>query len=1093
MQENPVCARIANYIVKLLLLGYQLLPSTMDQHLSDVVSVISSLKAVKDECLKEETKNELERLEIALKARQEVKNAQRLTEDKRKQENKEFVGSVGEPPKNFREISVVPIPEDIKHEISPYLRPAKVKGRYQSDEQYLDILFRLLREDLIRPLRDGIAAYRKGGTKETDLYVYRDVEIGKSCMHKKTGELLSTASINVLKRMRWDKRLKYGSLVCLSSDDFQESFLFATVLERDDLPNGKVGLKFEDVLKINTKLKYKMVESPAFFEAYRHVMTALQAIEEDEPIPFTNYLVDVETTTKPPLYSIDKRFDFKSLFKVDRQNTEFFLHEIRRLKPDDFGMDESQFNALLYTLTSELAIIQGPPGTGKTFMGLQIVKLLFDNWSIWNSDERDCRPLLVVCYTNHALDQFLEGISEFIEDGIVRDVRVGGRCKNDKVAQYNLSRARRWDNPTIRNQFYNKKEEIDLARKELQEASTTLKAVESRFASPLQLSRTFWDEEKRCNKNNFFGFVIGDISMFKWLTQTDQIYQMTIYDINIIRQLMEWDIPEIKAKNILADAYERHYLPDAESLYYFLQGPGGDYYSDSEVSANAKLWPKIDDIDQVKLLGYSDNVAAELLVGMSVDEIREEHDRSNGTKTTTSQQLSNVTAILEQLDTSEQPPEADNKDEEVDELAFKDDDEENRKIIDTDVMEDFQERKDESEEVKGVDWFNAEILKDFLEHITSAEPMTEEECDETEDIWALPLQIRWKLYQFWIKKCHEEVKERIKKLEEEYSEKMKLLVDFRSLADVDVLKSAKVVGMTTTGAAKLQSTLRALRPKIVIVEEAAEVLEAHSLTSLTPACQHLILIGDHKQLRPSAAVYELARKYHMEVSLFERLINNGYPYKMLKNQHRMCPDISRVLMPHFYQDLKDDPSVFEKESVKGVTKNLLFINHSYPELTEKEFKSHKNLFEAEYAIQLARYFLQQNYKAEQITILCTYLDQLLELRKKANEKFGKEHGLVIQSVDNYQGEENDIVILSLVRSNNPENKIGFLKIPNRVCVALSRAKLGLYVICNMDFFAKNCELWNEIRNSAVKAGALKNELIVRCQKHQNEQVFEIFF
>uniref|UniRef100_A0A914Z6K5 DNA2/NAM7 helicase helicase domain-containing protein n=1 Tax=Panagrolaimus superbus TaxID=310955 RepID=A0A914Z6K5_9BILA len=114
-----------------------------------------------------------------------------------------------------------------------------------------------------------------------------------------------------------------------------------------------------------------------------------------------------------------------------------------------------------------------------------------------------------------------------------------------------------------------------------------------------------------------------------------------------------------------------------------------------------------------------------------------------------------------------------------------------------------------------------------------------------------------------------------------------MLIEYRSLGDVDVLKAAKVVGMTTTGAAKHQSTLRALRPRIVIVEEAAEVLEAHIITSLTRACQHLILIGDHKQLRPSPAVYELAKKYKLDISLFERLINNGYPYRMLNNQHRM--------------------------------------------------------------------------------------------------------------------------------------------------------------------------------------------------------------
>lgn len=59
----------------------------------------------------------------------------------------------------------------------------------------------------------------------------------------------------------------------------------------------------------------------------------------------------------------------------------------------------------------------------------------------------------------------------------------------------------------------------------------------------------------------------------------------------------------------------------------------------------------------------------------------------------------------------------------------------------------------------------------------------------------------------------------------------------------------QVVGMTTTGAAKYRKVLQQLQPRLVIIEEAAEVLEAHTITSLTKECQHLILIGDHQQVR----------------------------------------------------------------------------------------------------------------------------------------------------------------------------------------------------------------------------------------------------
>ena len=55
--------------------------------------------------------------------------------------------------------------------------------------------------------------------------------------------------------------------------------------------------------------------------------------------------------------------------------------------------------------------------------------------------------------------------------------------------------------------------------------------------------------------------------------------------------------------------------------------------------------------------------------------------------------------------------------------------------------------------------------------------------------------------------------------------------------------------------------------------------------------------------------------------------------------------------------------------------------------------------------------------------------------------------VLIKTVDSYQGEENDIVILSLVRSNHFE-QIGFLKASNRVCVALSRARNGLFIFGN---------------------------------------------
>lgn len=78
-------------------------------------------------------------------------------------------------------------------------------------------------------------------------------------------------------------------------------------------------------------------------------------------------------------------------------------------------------------------------------------------------------------------------------------------------------------------------------------------------------------------------------------------------------------------------------------------------------------------------------------------------------------------------------------------------------------------------------------------------------------------------------------------------------------------------------------------------------------------------------------------------------------------------------------------------------------------------------------------------------------------------------------MDGYQGEENDIILLSLVR-NNLYNKIGFLNIHNRVSVALSRARNGLYIMGNMNNL-KSSSMWNEISEILVHQQSLGEKYI----------------
>lgn len=319
----------------------------------------------------------------------------------------------------------------------------------------------------------------------------------------------------------------------------------------------------------------------------------------------------------------------------------------------------------------------------------------------------------------------------------------------------------------------------------------------------------------------------------------------------------------------------------------------------------------------------------------------------------------------------------------------------------------------------------------------------------------IPLDERWHLYFYWLKLY----KERLLKIYEEYNLQyraaIKIYNEHKNLGEAQVMKTMKLIGMTTTCAARLHSSLQLLKCPIVIVEEAAEVLEAHIISALTTSCQQLILIGDHQQLRPNIANYQIEKHYNFGISLFERMVKNKIQCFTLNIQHRMRPEISALIKPTIYPDLKDHESVFDRPFIMGVDKCLYFIDHVEPEDSQGG-NSKKNSHEAKFLAQLARYLILNGYKSEQITILAAYLGQMFEIQKE-KRKIDLLQNVRISVLDNYQGEESDIILLSLVR-NNEENKIGFLSIENRVCVALSRARNGLYIMGNISLLCNNSKV-----------------------------------
>jgi len=249
---------------------------------------------------------------------------------------------------------------------------------------------------------------------------------------------------------------------------------------------------------------------------------------------------------------------------------------------------------------------------------------------------------------------------------------------------------------------------------------------------------------------------------------------------------------------------------------------------------------------------------------------------------------------------------------------------------------------------------------------------------------------------------------------------------------------------------------------------ALQVLEAHIVAALGKATRHLVLIGDHQQLRPSTAVYRLAKQFALDVSLFERLVRAGVDHVTLRTQRRMRPEVS-ALVHHIYPALQDHAVTLERPRVAGVLEPVFFVQHARHEDSVGEARSRVNTHEATFLAALASWLLRCGHSPEALVVLTPYCGQLVALRAAFREAGGCLCEVPLRSVDEYQGEEADIVLLSLVRSN-ADGSIGFLGVDNRVCVALSRARIGLYIVGNGALLRAKRPLWESVLRTLEAAG-----------------------
>ncbi|KAH8588092.1 P-loop containing nucleoside triphosphate hydrolase protein [Bisporella sp. PMI_857] len=373
------------------------------------------------------------------------------------------------------------------------------------------------------------------------------------------------------------------------------------------------------------------------------------------------------------------------------------------------------------------------------------------------------------------------------------------------------------------------------------------------------------------------------------------------------------------------------------------------------------------------------------------------------------------------------------------------------------------------------------------------------------NLYDIPSGMRGAVYRYWEKQVDLQVLRKFQDVLENYSAIAQSLKCTKFLSDARLIShlGIKVIGCTTTGLSKYRALLSSLQPRILLIEEAAETVEGSIIAGMVPSIEQLILVGDHQQLLPQPAVATLEGLY---ISLFERLINGGMPYTMLNSQRRMIPAIRALLtIPSkfskpIYPSLSDHPSVCTRPNVPGMGgRNVYFFHHSWPESRSSDM-SISNLDEAELVGGFFNYLVLNKIDPSQITVLTFYNGQrktiIAELKKIHNLA---KHFFHVFTVDSYQGEENDIILLSMSRSNTRHN-IGFLESQNRLVVALSRARCGLYMFGNAitlkgeerDFCLGRKPIYGPILEYLVSQGSMDIDsgLPIQCFNHGRKVIIK---
>ncbi|KAA3468478.1 putative ATP-dependent helicase C29A10.10c-like [Gossypium australe] len=312
------------------------------------------------------------------------------------------------------------------------------------------------------------------------------------------------------------------------------------------------------------------------------------------------------------------------------------------------------------------------------------------------------------------------------------------------------------------------------------------------------------------------------------------------------------------------------------------------------------------------------------------------------------------------------------------------------------------------------------------------------------------------------------------------------------------LDNAYLLFCTASSSSKLH-TERTQELDLLIIDEAAQLKECESTIPFQlPGLRQVVLVGDERQL-PAMIRSRISGEAEFGRSMFERLVLLGEKKHLFNVQYRMHPAISSFPNKEFYDGLiMDAPMVKHRSHEKDFLHGNMYGAYSFINIAYgKEQFSHlskMNMVEVAVVCSIVGILFKEFNATKQrvsIGVISPYTAQVHAIEEKLKQTysgscFSSDSGfrIKVRSVDGFQGGEEDVLIISTVRSNL-NGAVGFLSNRQRANVSLTRGRHCLWILGNETTFIKSNSVWTKLVLDAKTRGCFFN---AHEDKHLNEAI-----